>query len=50
MTLKSRVLTGSPEQIKYYNSDSVSILANLTKCKKEFTFDADNGYLIHEIK
>lgn len=38
------------EQIKYYNSDSVSILANLTKCKKEFTFDADNGYLIHEIK
>lgn len=38
------------EQIKYYNSDSVSILANLTKCKIEFRFDADKAYLIHEIR
>lgn len=38
------------EQIKYYNSDSVSILANLTKCKIEFRFDADKEYLIHEIR
>ena len=37
-------------QIKYYNSDSVSILANLTKCKIEFRFDADKAYLIHEIR
>lgn len=38
------------EQIKYYNSDSVSVLANLTKCKIEFRFDADKKYLIHEIR
>lgn len=38
------------EQIKYYDSDSVCILANLAKLPNDFTFNKDKGYLIYDIQ
>lgn len=38
------------EQIKYYDSDSVCILANLAKCSTDFSFSKDKGYLVYDIQ
>lgn len=38
------------EQIKYYDSDSVCILANLAKCSTDFSFSKDKNYLIYDIQ
>ena len=38
------------EQIKYYDSDSVCILSNLSKCQINFTFEKDKNYLVYDIK
>lgn len=38
------------EQIKYYDSDSVCILANLVKCSTDFSFSRDKGSLVYDIQ
>ena len=38
------------EQIKYYDSDSVCILANLAKLPADFVFSEDKDYLVYEIQ
>lgn len=44
------IFSMTEEQIKYYDSDSVCILSNLSKCPINFTFEKDNGYLVYNIK
>lgn len=38
------------EQIKYYDSDSVCILANLAKCSTDFSFSRGKGALVYDIQ
>lgn len=38
------------EQIKYYDSDAVCILANLAKCSTDFSFSRDKGALVYDIQ
>ena len=38
------------EQIKYYDSDSVCILANLAKCSIDFSFSRDKSCLVYDIQ
>lgn len=38
------------DQIKYYDSESVCILANLTKLSVDFTFEKNKSYLVYNIK
>lgn len=44
------IFSMTEEQIKYYDSDSVCILSNLSKCPINFTFDKDKNYLVYDIK
>lgn len=44
------IFSMSSEQIKYYDSDSVCILANLAKRPNDFVFSKDKGYLIYDIQ
>ncbi len=37
-------------KIKFYDSDTVSILANIAKMKSDFSFPKDSSYLLHEIR
>ncbi len=39
-----------PEQIKYYDSDSVCILSNLAKCQAGFVFTTNKGSLVYNIQ
>ena len=38
------------DQIKYYDSDSVSVLSNLSKCYNDFTFERDKDFLVNEVR
>ena len=38
------------DQIKYYDSDSVSVLSNLSKCYNYFTFERDKDFLVNEVR
>lgn len=44
------IFSMTEEQIKYYDSDSVCILSNLSKCPINFTFEKDKNYLVYDIK
>lgn len=44
------IFSMTEEQIKYYDSDSVCILSNLSKCPINFTFEKDKNYLVYNIK
>lgn len=39
-----------PEQIKYYDSDSVCILSNLAKCQAGFVFTTNKESLVYDIQ
>jgi len=38
------------DKIKFYDSDTVSILANIAKMKPTFSYPQDGSYLLHEIR
>ena len=44
------IFSMSQDKIKNYNSDSVCILSNLSKCSKDFKFNDDKDHLVYDIQ